>query len=412
MRKDVKLGLAVGGVLLAVLVVYVLVVPGSNSNQAGAILENLDGSEAQTGGAEGGDSVAQGETTAAGDSTGASAPDQQAKTGGATADAGGASGASGAVADAGGASAGDTSAGANGAAGGANTGATAKDNATAGGGWNWDALVNGTEKLPSMGAATDVSTNSTSNTSFANGGGGQPASGAAGNAGNLSTNTPSGTSTARGTAGQTGTAGGSVAQGGTAPQGGGADVLSNGTGGGTADGTAGGAGQSPSRQTTLAESTTPRTQDGAPARMTIASDSATRTHVVKVGDTYSKISLAVYGTSKHYADIELANPGVDPTRLKPGTTINLPAVAAKQPTATPAANGAAATIDPQKEYKVQPNDSLYTISLRLYGKADRMEKIYELNKSAIGDDRARLKLGMVLKLPEPPTQTTAAAQAR
>ena len=36
MRKDVKLGLAVGGVLLAVLVVYALVVPGNSGNQPGA----------------------------------------------------------------------------------------------------------------------------------------------------------------------------------------------------------------------------------------------------------------------------------------------------------------------------------------------------------------------------------------
>ena len=36
MRKDVKLGLAVGGVLLAVLVVYVLVVPGNSGSQPGA----------------------------------------------------------------------------------------------------------------------------------------------------------------------------------------------------------------------------------------------------------------------------------------------------------------------------------------------------------------------------------------
>jgi nucleoid-associated protein YgaU len=401
MRKDVKLGLAVGGVLLAVLVVYVLVVPGNNANQVGATLENLDGSETQAGDAAAGESVAHGETTTPpADSTGASAQDQQATGAGATADAGGANGASGAGTGAGGAGAGETSAAAGGAGtGSGNTGASAKDNATAGGGWNWDALVNGTEKLPSMGAATDVSTN---NANFTNAGGNQAGDGAAGNGGNLPTNIPAnGTSTAGGTAGQNGAAGGSLAQGGTAP--GGADVLSSGT--------PGAAGQSPSRQTTLAEATSPRRQDGAPAP-TVATDSSARTHVVKVGDTYSKISLAVYGTSKHYADIELANPGVDPTRLKPGTTINLPAVAAKQPSGTPAVSGAAATIDPQKEYKVQPNDSLYTISLRLYGKADRMEKIYELNKSAIGDDMARLKLGMVLKLPEPPTQTTAAAQAR
>src|SRR5262245_38945702 len=34
MRKDVKLGFAIGGVLLAVLIVYVLVVPGSDNKPA------------------------------------------------------------------------------------------------------------------------------------------------------------------------------------------------------------------------------------------------------------------------------------------------------------------------------------------------------------------------------------------
>src|SRR5688500_16408940 len=41
MRNDVKLGLAVGGILLAVLIVYVLVVPGSQ--QPGADLATTDG---------------------------------------------------------------------------------------------------------------------------------------------------------------------------------------------------------------------------------------------------------------------------------------------------------------------------------------------------------------------------------
>ncbi|MDQ3439761.1 MAG: LysM peptidoglycan-binding domain-containing protein [Planctomycetota bacterium] len=404
MRKDVKLGLAVGGILLAVLVVYVLVVPAGNSNQAGATLENLDGSEAQTGGST--ESFAQGETKTPADSSGNSTQDQQAKSSGATADAGTAGGANGA-------------AGGSTGAGGA-TATTPKDNASASGGWNWDALVNGTEKLPSMGAGTDVSTNGSI---LSNGGSSQLGDGATANGSSVNESaagnqtSANGVATGNDTANQTGTdnqAGpdnqtasgnrtGTATNGGATAQGG-ADSLSHAT--------AGGAQQSSARQGALG-GTQARTQDTAPAPLT-TTDAAGK-HVVKAGDTYSKISLAVYGTSKHYAEIEHANPGLDPTRLKPGTTINLPAITAKQPSATPAVAGAAAAaaaIDPQKEYKVQPNDSLYTISLRLYGKPDRMEKIYDLNKTAIGDDMARVKVGMVLKLPEPPTQTTAAAQAR
>jgi len=369
MRKDVKLGLAVGGVLLAVLVVYVLVVPGSNSNQAGAILENLDGSEAQTGGAAT-ETLAQGETKAPADSSTTPPQDQQPKSGDTTANAG----------------TGTAGTGRSTGTDGANGGATAKDSASAGGGWNWDALVNGTEKLPSMGAGTDVPTNTPANSS------GQLGTGAAANGTSVNSPTANGTRPANQLSPTNDTSANGTA---TAQEGNGASHLRN-----------------------APETTAQQPRPGAADATSLRADpgptptSAAQTHVVKAGDTYSKISLAVFGTSKHYAAIEQANPGVDPTRLKPGTTINLPAINTKQPTATPAVNGAAAAIDPQKEYKVQPNDSLYTISLRLYGKADRMEKIYELNKAAIGDDMSRVKVGMVLKLPEAPTQTTAAAQAR
>jgi len=387
MRKDVKLGLAVGGVLLAVLVVYVLVVPGSNSNQVGATLENLDGSEAQTSGAAG-EAVAQADVNAPAKAPESSTQDQQAQSGGATADAGSANGATGATG------------GSTGTAG-ATGGATAKDSASAGGGWNWDALVNGTEKLPSMGVGTDVSTNTSVNSS-----------------GQLGTGVPANGPTANGATANGTTAGGTTANRAMAGSASSASPLPTNT---PSNGTApaqGGNNTSalPNAPESIAQQP-PR--QGAPDATSLRADpgptsptSAAQTHVVKAGDTYSKISLAVFGTSKHYAAIEQANPGVDPTRLKPGTTINLPAISTKQPTATPAVNGAAAAIDPQKEYKVQPNDSLYTISLRLYGKADRMEKIYELNKAAIGDDMSRVKVGMVLKLPEAPTQTTAAAEAR
>jgi nucleoid-associated protein YgaU len=373
MRKDVKLGLAVGGVLLAVLVVYVLVVPGSNSNQAGAILENLDGSEAQTSGASG-EAVAQADVNAPAKAPETSTQDQQAKSGGASAETGSANA---------GAAGGPTGTAGAGTAG----GATAKDSASAGGGWNWDALVNGTEKLPSMGVGTDVPTNTLVNSS------GQLATGVSANGTSVNSPTANGTTPANQLSPTN-------------------DTSANGTA--TAQG-GNGASHLPNAPETTAQQPRPGAADATSLRAEPAPTSpasAAQTHLVKAGDTYSKISLAVYGTSKHYAAIEQANPGVDPTRLKPGTTINLPAISTKQPTATPAVNGAAATIDPQKEYKVQPNDSLYTISLRLYGKADRMEKIYELNKATIGDDMARVKVGMILKLPEAPTQTTAAAQAR
>ena len=59
-------------------------------------------------------------------------------------------------------------------------------------------------------------------------------------------------------------------------------------------------------------------------------------------------------------------------------------------------------------YRVQPSDSLHKIALKLYGKASKADSIYELNREKIGGDSARIKVGMVLKLPEAPTQSPTA----
>ena len=65
-------------------------------------------------------------------------------------------------------------------------------------------------------------------------------------------------------------------------------------------------------------------------------------------------------------------------------------------------------IDSKAEYRVQPGDSLERISIKLYGKRDRTDSIYEANRTTIGDDPARLKVGQILKLPEVPTITVSA----
>jgi nucleoid-associated protein YgaU len=59
-------------------------------------------------------------------------------------------------------------------------------------------------------------------------------------------------------------------------------------------------------------------------------------------------------------------------------------------------------IDTTKQYKVQSGDSLYKISLKLYGKSTYVDRIYEANKQTIGADPKKLKLGMILELPEKP----------
>jgi nucleoid-associated protein YgaU len=146
-----------------------------------------------------------------------------------------------------------------------------------------------------------------------------------------------------------------------------------------------------------------------PAPTPAAPRQTPKEHVVQQGEHLSSISLAVYGDARHYKEILKANPGLDERKLRPGTKIKIPDPSTF---ATPAkAQQAVArlepSVDPAKEYRVAPGDSLHKIAMKLYGKAAKADDLYELNKDKIGDDSSRVKVGMVLKLPEPPTASSA-----
>jgi nucleoid-associated protein YgaU len=53
-----------------------------------------------------------------------------------------------------------------------------------------------------------------------------------------------------------------------------------------------------------------------------------------------------------------------------------------------------------RTYTVKSGDSLYAIAKRLLGSGRKADSIYALNKDVIGPDKSKLKLGEVLKLPE------------
>jgi nucleoid-associated protein YgaU len=133
---------------------------------------------------------------------------------------------------------------------------------------------------------------------------------------------------------------------------------------------------------------------------------------VQRNESFASIAQAVYGNEAYYPHLMRANPNIDPKKLRVGMTIVIPdasEVVARDASAEPAsATIPAPGLDSTREYRVQPNDSLYKIALRLYGRADKLDAIYELNKDQIGPNRSYLKAGMILKLPEPPTSTTAA----
>lgn len=165
--------------------------------------------------------------------------------------------------------------------------------------------------------------------------------------------------------------------------------------------------------------------DNADTTGAAAAAAAATTHIVEMGETFTTISLKSYGDPNLYAGIMRANPGLDPQKLRPGMKIVIPPISQVRPP-TPAAAAAPLTaapvrtistdaaqvagsskaetpIDPQTQYRVQPGDNLYSIAKKLYGRGDRSTRIFEANRQTMGEHMNALKPGQVLTLPEPPT---------
>ena len=128
-------------------------------------------------------------------------------------------------------------------------------------------------------------------------------------------------------------------------------------------------------------------------------------HVVQQNETLSSIALAVYGDARYYKEILKANPTLDERKMRPGTKLKIPDAATFKQAQTAEHRLPAAAVDGKSEYRVVKDDNLTRIAVKLYGKPGRANELYELNKDRIGPDSSRLKLGMVLKLPEAPTNS-------
>ena len=380
MRKDVRIGLAIGGVLLAVLIVYLLVPKENtgNSNKAQALAQGGAGAPS-TGGLGGGDAVpaggssgtdaAQPSATPAGSDHGSTAPTTRRDDGSFASGANPAEGgASGSTPDSSGAQAQGENGDANNSA--------------------WDTILK-TGVMSTPLAATNAPT---VNDPFADAARGATGTGASHDA-----------RTAVGTP---------------------ADKLDWNVGTGpsaAATPATGGSGNTPpaggaASGTTITAPPTSSTLTPALANL--------KEHKMAQGETFSSIALSLYGDVKYAREIVKANPNLEPSRVRAGTVIKLPDMAtirasqnapAGAPSGSAVTAGATATkaepsIDPSKEYRIQPNDSLHKIALKLYGKADKADAIYDANKEKIGGDPHRIKVGMVLKLPEPPTHSPQATR--
>ncbi len=146
----------------------------------------------------------------------------------------------------------------------------------------------------------------------------------------------------------------------------------------------------------------------ATAEETTPAAGAQRTYVVKKGDTYWRIAQREYGDGALCRLIQDANPNVQPTRLRPGTTIVLPprptraagvAVGAGEATA---AAGTLAT-DPatgKRYYVIKSGDQgFWTVAKVAYGSSAYFALIAAANPDL---DPRRLKPGDRVWVPEKP----------
>lgn len=140
-----------------------------------------------------------------------------------------------------------------------------------------------------------------------------------------------------------------------------------------------------------------------------AGTTASKTYVVKAGDTLSSIAQREYGNQSRWVEIARANPTVDPNRLHVGQSIRLPAtsgsiapVVSHTPTAlaaTPPAKRTATNSSGQHVHMVRSGDTLYSIARQYYRDADKWSLIYSANRKVIGANPDRLPEGARLHIP-------------
>ncbi|MBX3355125.1 MAG: LysM peptidoglycan-binding domain-containing protein [Phycisphaeraceae bacterium] len=152
--------------------------------------------------------------------------------------------------------------------------------------------------------------------------------------------------------------------------------------------------------------------------------SGAREYIIIEGDTFTSIAEEYFGDRRKVVLIVEANPGVDPNRLAVGQRIRLPAQDTPLPASatTPAAGsgsgtaggstgGAASGGAPPADqaptataagrHIVKRGETLAAIAERYYGtKAESAwRRIFEANRSTIGDDPSRLRVGDSLVIP-------------
>ena len=114
-------------------------------------------------------------------------------------------------------------------------------------------------------------------------------------------------------------------------------------------------------------------------------------YIVKSGDTFSSLATT-FGVSVRA--IQAANPGVEPTRLRPGQTLHIPPpTAAGQAPTLPGATTAETGIGGEQIYTVKSGDNLTTIATRFHTTVRALRSENNLTTD-------RIIVGQKLKIPK------------
>jgi nucleoid-associated protein YgaU len=121
----------------------------------------------------------------------------------------------------------------------------------------------------------------------------------------------------------------------------------------------------------------------------------------------SSIAKKYLGSENAWRTIAKANPTVDPTAMKIGTKLRIPA--ADQADATPASRAAAPAAassagGAETTHLVASGDTLASIARKYYGNTKHWERIYS--------DPAALKIGQKLRIPAKSSVVTGEASSR
>lgn len=129
-------------------------------------------------------------------------------------------------------------------------------------------------------------------------------------------------------------------------------------------------------------------------------------HEVLAGETLWSISEKYFKSGYNWVDISAANKLKNGNLIEKGQKLIIPGVAAKKQTVMESKEikveitAAETKVQPESEYVVKSNDSLWKIAVNVYGDGYQWVKVYNENKTKIGRNPNLLISGTKISLPK------------